>query len=465
MTLNEALGGRWATHWGLWLAFLPPSILIIAVRESTTEYPAWWWPLASALLQHLAVGFIVVIGGTLLRRRWPLLPVTVFLLLWSTAGVARGLIGAGIAESVAGVPGDAAFRIASWLLLMLTWAPLIVYGLAQFERRRDLLPELESARSQLTASVARFEEAEATTSTRLAEALGASVLPVLDDLRTRLGSLRGELDRRSFEEVSASLARLHDELLRVIDTAGGGESALPSVRNRVTLLEIFDIPFGRPWAKAGLVVLLTLALTLPDAWRIYGGAAALEIIVAASSAGAVFGAVLHAGRTMRRGRAAAASSVTLAAGGAAVALCAIVLLGAGIDPVAAHGVVLLPVVSSGLLLSIVVVVAALLLARANEHDESTLRVARADVERWDAARHASIERERRRLTDLLHGPVQGRIAACVMAFNFHADSDQETLADVADQVLDHLGAASHDLATIARGFPPNGGAADSGTPA
>ena len=64
-----------------------------------------------------------------------------------------------------------------------------------------------------------------------------------------------------------------------------------------------------------------------------------------------------------------------------------------------------------------------------------------------------VDRERSRLSELMHGPVQGRIAACIMALNFHAtsDTDAHPAQNLIDSVLDHLRAVSRDLAQIAAG--------------
>jgi hypothetical protein len=64
------------------------------------------------------------------------------------------------------------------------------------------------------------------------------------------------------------------------------------------------------------------------------------------------------------------------------------------------------------------------------------------------------------MTDLMHGPVQGRIAACVMALNFHVASQQASDQHPTEQhptdqhpfdaepVLEHLRAVSRDLSVI-----------------
>lgn len=79
VTLREALGGRWATHWLLWLAFFPGTMAIVLIRESATTYPEWWWPVLSGVIQHLAAGVVLIGGGHLARRHRPILPVATVL--------------------------------------------------------------------------------------------------------------------------------------------------------------------------------------------------------------------------------------------------------------------------------------------------------------------------------------------------------------------------------------------------
>lgn len=460
MTLREALGGRWSTHWLLWLVMLPPALGLILVRESTTAYPEWWWPLVSGVVQHLVTGVIIVGGGLLARRRHPVLPVWVVASLWGLSCIVRATIGSTVAEVVAGVPGHFLFRLGSWLIVSAVWLTALVYGVAQIERRRELIGELEQTQRRLEIATAQATESSEAIQSRLAGTVQRSVAPVLDDLLTRLVAVRQSLDPHAFAEISMRLSNLHEETADLVDSVAPAPAAAPERPRRASLREIFDVHLSQPWRAAGLVTLATIALMLADAWRIFGNEAALEIVVACLAGGFTLGLVLRVSRVWSAVSRARASSVTLSALGAAILVSAWVMLHSGIDSITWHGAIVLPVLAGGFLASCSVVIAALVLARGNADDLRTIRAMEADLRRLDEAHAASLERERHRLSELMHGPVQGRIAACVMALTFFstADAAPGALDAITGQVLDHLAAAARDLSLLAEGRPPNGGA-------
>lgn len=466
MTLREALGGRWSTHWALWLALYPGAIALILLRESTTDYPEPWWPILSATVQHLVSGTVVVAGGAIARRRSAVLPVWVVIALWALACVVRAAIGATVAEVVAGVPGHFFFRVGSWLLVSAVWLTALVYGIAQIERRRQLIGELEQAQRRLERATELATESSEAMQTRLASTVRASVAPVLDDLLDRLVHVRQELDPRAFAEISLRLSSLHDETADLVQSVAPVPAVTEPPR-RASLREVFDVHLQQPWGAAGLVTVATASLVVADAWRIFGGEAALELITATLAAGTTLGIVLRLSTRWSMLARTRASSVTLGGLGAAVLVIAWTMLHSGIDDVTWHGVFLLPILALGMTVSCSVVIAALALARSNDDDVATLRAMATDLRRLDDAHRAALERERHRLSELMHGPVQGRIAACVMALTFFSSADAApgALATITEQVLDHLAAAARDLSLLAGEGPPNGGGAPPATPA
>jgi hypothetical protein len=457
MTLREALGGRWSSHWLLWLVMYPPALGLILVRESTTDYPDWWWPLLSATVQHLLIGLIVVGGGALARRGRPVIPIWVIASLWGLSCVVRAVVGSTVAESVADVPGSFFFRLGSWLLVIAVWGTALIYGIAQIERRRELIGELEQTQRRLELATARATESSEAMQSRLAGTVRQSVGPVLDDLLARLVAVRQSLDPQAFAEISLRLSSLHEETADLVDSVAPAPASIPERPRRASLREIFDVHLAQPWRAAGLVTLATSSLILADAWRIFGNEAALEIVVACGAGGVMLGAVLRLSTAWSAVSSARASNVILSALGAAILVSTWVMLHSGIDSVTWHGAIVLPVLAGGFVASCSVVIAALVLARANADDLRTIRAMEGDLIRLDEAHTASLERERHRLSELMHGPVQGRIAACVMALTFFstADAAPGALDTITAQVLDHLAAAARDLSLLAEGRPPN----------
>lgn len=460
LTLREALGGPWATHWMLWLVFFPGTTAIVLIRESATVYPDWWWPLLSAVVQHLVAGVIIVGGGRLARRRRPTLTVGVVAAIWGLSSVVRAVIGSVVTEVVAGVPGDFLFRVSTWILMTAAWGPAIVYGIAQVDRRRALIGELEAAHRGLEEATARTAESGEEMRARLARTVRRSVAPVLDDLLERLVAVRHDLDRAAFVEISMRMSSLHDETADLVESGRPAPRPVEPAPRRASLREAFDVHQVHPWMTSSIVTAQTLAVVLPDGARIFGGVAAIEIVIAVIFGGLALGATLQLSESWPALRRVRASSVTLAAVGAAILASSWVMLHSGIDDITWHGATILPMLAIGLVGSCTTVIASLVLARANLEEELLLGELRVRARRSEEEHEAALERERHRLSELMHGPVQGRIAACVMALTFFSDGDAApgALASITEQVLEHLAAASRDLALLAEGRPPNGGA-------
>lgn len=105
-------------------------------------------------------------------------------------------------------------------------------------------------------------------------------------------------------------------------------------------------------------------------------------------------------------------------------------------------------IPASLLASSIVISAAVGLSFANLDvvpEEARLIEELADLRALAAARE---EATREQFTALMHGPVLGRLSACVMALNFHAaggGGTAETRAQVAAQVIAHLDLVAADL--------------------
>lgn len=453
MTLRDALGGRWATHWFPWLALYVPTTLLVMLRESSTPYPAWWWPLLSATVQHLLVGVVIIGGGLLLRRRWPVLPLWVVFGLWEGAAALRGLVGGTVAEVVAGVDGDHLYRVVAWVLSSLAWVPALVYAIAQIDRRRVLLGALHEIDRTLTEARADAAASDSLLQARLASTVRASVEPVLDELQRSLAAARADLAGSTFSTISQRLSQLHDDMVLLVRSGPDGLAASTSPpTRRASLRTALDIRTDSPWATAALVVAATLTVIAPDVGRSRGGPAALEIIAATLAAGIALGLVFSIGNGLRASRALVrGETISLTGVGAAILASTAILTSPLIDPVEWHGVSIAPILAMCVAAASTIFIATTVLNRMNDDAEMMLRDRRAELSELEIARSAALERERERLAELMHGPVQGRLSACVMALNFFAGTgaDPDRLAVVSEQVLDHLAAASHDLAQLA----------------
>ena len=448
MGVREALSSRWATHPVVWLMMLPASTLLVMLQELEPGTPAPRWVLLSALAQHLVEGILVVGGGALLRRGRRLLPVGLVAGLWFTAAVTRSIVGAAIAVALDGREPELIFRLLSWSVTSAAWVPVTVYAVAVLMQRRRTLGELDGIEQQISVLRERELRTSETTRAYLLSSLRETVVPVLDDLQSTLASTRHSMSSATAAEMSLRISQVHDRVLTVVDEVGRFPLAATAQRPP-RLGRLLDVPPDRPWSTALLVGLSTLALLLPPAVMAYTLPTILELLVATGLAALALGAVAA---TLARWPipGAPAPLATFAAGVIAVATALVVMLSGGIDPVTENGLQLDPLLAMSLAVGNVLYRAALTVAGANEAAESLHSYRTKELDALQQRYELVVAQERARLAEIMHGPVQGRLAACVMALNFHAGPDAEPTAAAAitERVLDHLAAASRDLGML-----------------
>lgn len=449
MTIREALGGPWSAHWLVIVAFLPPSTLLVLLRESVTPFPEWWWPLVSAGAQHVVTGIVILLGASIARSVHAIMPVPTVLAIWSLGAALRGVVAGTLAEEVAGVDGQILARSAIWALVSLVWVPPMVYAIAQFERRRLILGAIDITEYELERERPRADASSAAVQRQLRIAVAESLAPALHDLQASLDASRASLDRGAVAELSLHVSRLHDDAADLLDSAREAPATPP--RAVASLRRALDVPPRRPWLIAFLVGLGTSALVVFDSWVIYGELAAREVAVSTAAAAIVIGAVPAAIARYRpdvlRANGQRTTGVVALLG---IFTATLLMLNSGIDPITWHGLVIVPLLALGLTIAIATASGALLLADANLDAERRLAELQSELVSLHDRNDALMRRERERLGDLMHGPVQGRIAACIMALNFHTTGGggPEAGRELVDAVLDHLQSVSRDLAKI-----------------
>ena len=455
MTVREALGGPWATHWLIWLGLFVPTTLLVLLREMATPFPDPWWPLASAIAQHVVVGVIIIGVGSVARQRYSVLPLGLIATLWLTAAVVRGVVGGAFAAGIAGVDPEFALRSLTWIIGTVVWIPVVVYTVAQIDRRRLLLGALEAEQAALEKQRTRANETGQEVNRSLAAAVRQTLEPSLTDLVASLEISRENMSRRAVAELSLRISQLHD---RTADLLEPSTDAVHQRRPaRASVRRAFDIPVPQPWLLAALVTLATLSVILPEAWRVFGGLAAVEVMVSTLAAGLLIGLLpWSAARFAPETVEARGQASTVVACVVAIVVATYLMLNSGIDPITTNGLLIVPLLAISLTLASVTFVAAITLASVNIVAEQQLRDTRSQSTVEREAHEDLTARERRRLADLLHGPVQGRLAACVMALNFStADGvGTEQTQELVDSVLQHLRAVARDLTVIAAADSP-----------
>jgi hypothetical protein len=460
MTVRESFGGPWGTHWALWAGLFVPTLFSVFVQEVSTGYPAWWWPLVSGILQNLVVGLVVLGGGGLARHRFAILPLTVFAALWITALLLRAVVGGALAATVAGSEPEYLWRAGVLLVGTFLWIPLLVYTAAQLDRRRLLLGALdESARTlDQQRHTARATGAEVRDS--LVTAVRESLHPALDDLVASLEASRERLSATAVAELSMRVSQLHDRATDLLEPTPHRD--VEPVPTRSTVRQAFAVRPRRPWLIAFLTALATISATLPDVWRLFGGLAALELTISIIAAGVMIGLVPWLVLTFAPQHSIARDQrVTVLACSVGIGVAITLMLNSGIDPITQNGLTVVSLVTVTLSIACALIVGAIVLADANREVEEKLLANTQQGRSEESTHSALVDRERRRLADLMHGPVHGRLAACVMALNFataaaqtnttSSATDENLPVDPAlvDSIFEHLRAASRDLSAIA----------------
>lgn len=459
LTIRVALGGPWASHWLVWLALYPPTTLLVLLREGNTPYPEPWWPLASATIQHLVVGVIVLGGGELARRWHPILPLSIVMSLWAAAATSRALIGGALAEGLAGVDPEFTFRIAAWVTSSVVWVPMFVYAIAQVDRRRLLLAALDVAEEELKREELLALESTEQLHARLASTVRAQVEPVLHDLEHSLETQRSQLSGAMAAEIGMRLSQLHDDTATLVERDGPIEEA-PPPRSRASYLRAINVRTTRPVLVAGVVSVATLLLIVPDVTRTFGSVAGLEVAIGTMVTGIMLATLPFVATPLHNARQAPAhllvsSLVTVAAIGAGAATMSLL----GSLTVESSSVVLVPLVGLTILFAESTVIGGIVVGTENDDDDARLTLVTTRSARLQATRLERGRRERERMAQLMHGPIQGRLAACVMALNFHAstaETDPAGAQQIMESVLDHLQAVSRELIALTEspGSPP-----------
>ncbi|WAB80860.1 hypothetical protein OVN18_09835 [Microcella daejeonensis] len=448
--MSEALGGRWATHPVVWLLMLPAASMLVVLQELEPGTPTPAWVLLSALAQHLVDGAVVVGGGALIRRRHPVLPVPVIAGLWLLAAIGRSVTGAAVAVAAGGRDPELLFRLLSWSLTSAAWVPVTVYAIAVIMKRRATLGELDVIEQRLRALRDRELRTSETTRAYLVSSLSETVVPVLDALQTTLAATRHSMSGAAAAEMSLRISQVHDRVLTVVDSVGSLPEHEEAVAPRPPRLSrVVDLRPDRPWSTALLIGLSTLALLLPPAAAAYGAPSTIELLVATAAAVLALGAIPAAlERWPIPG--VPAYMATLAGGVVSVVIALLVMLTSGIDSITSNGLQLAPLLAFSLGGGNVMIRSAIAVSNANDAAESVRAYRGRELEALEVRYLAVVAQERERLAQIMHGPVQGRLAACVMALNFHAGPDAEPgeVAAIAERVLDHLSAASSDLGML-----------------
>jgi hypothetical protein len=444
----DAFRGRWAVHPIGWLITLLPLGLLVALQESLTPFDSGWAIVASALTQHVVAGGLIVGVGSLVYRARGAVPLAFTAALWVGSGALRGLIGGWFAVALAGAAPDYALRVAYWVLATLVWMPLLTYLLAQFDFHRQLQQQLDLAGARLEAehATSRLSIEEGTTA--LIAAVRDAVAPLIDDARRAL-TLAADDRELSLSAISSRLEAIADGARAVIAQPGSAEPAPPAPSVRWSpLIESIAFSRARPIFLSLLVCLAVAALYLVDSYRVGGAIEVLEHAASIAVGGVTLALTLTVARRARRFAPVHAVIVFLCAGVATQ----LTLLVVDVDMSSLRDRAMIIAIPIGFIASTRIIASAVGLGLGNlklvaaleqRHDELSALIESSQLHRAEIARKVSI---------VLHGPLLGRLSACIMALNFYLDEPPQSRAlrrpATTEGVLAHLELVAEDLKKI-----------------
>ena len=431
---------------------LVPSTALVVLQETTIGASSFWQALALGLIQHLAVGLVLVIVVLPLRRRWPIIPLTLAIAVWALLGVTRGAIWGAWHAIVLQDDADFGYRIVIWVTISLVWSPLYTYLLAQLDHRRMLLGELTACRVARVHEQARAEQSTMERRSRLISTVQATIGPVIAELRHSLSAISGRLTDASLEAMAAKVSAVAYDTSRLVSRETPPVTHSAAVVQRAPISAALDFPPDRPVLAASLAGLVILPLVVPDSLRSQGPGFALVTLVAISVVVVLLalGLMLLRWTRIRFGR---PTVIILMLAFLIPGAIGSLLISAFPGPpltVTLPLLILLPVAAAFAGSNVAIAVG---LAYSNQDLAVRIAAITAETDLLVALADEADRRARERLAELLHGPVYGRLSACVMALNFHAEElaagDSSRSETITETVLDYLDAASAELDALA----------------
>lgn len=443
----EAFRGRWSVHPLGWALLLVPIVALVALQETSTGFPTFALVIVSALAQHALGGGLIVGVGALALRRARQLPLALVFSLWAASGVIRGLVGGAIAAGLEGHAPEYGYRVAYWVTVTLIWMPLFTYLLAQLELRGILLGELARVEQELARAEDRARQTVEERTAELTAAVRTAVAPLIADVRQALEAAAEQDNEMALDAISGRLETVADEVRAVVHPPSDEtQRADLSARPRWSpVVEALAFSRSRPYFVGALTTVAVLAIFIPESLRASNWS---EVVVGAGAitAGslALVVGLLTARRAPRFTTRHAVLVLVLSSIAAQAVLAAALVNSTEPRELALIAAIPLAFGSAAAMLCSAVGVAMgnlKMIAAQTAYEEK----ARDVVERSRAS-DAAIARQ---VAEVLHGPILGRLSACIMALNFYLAEPENRRGlrrnATTDGVLAHLDLVARDV--------------------
>lgn len=453
LSFAQALGGSWLNRPWIWIIGFFPNTVCVAILEASLLDETWNLVATTALLQFAIAVAVLASSVRLARRRQLVVPVPLVFLFLALTAIAQALLGGVFAATVIGGTTDFGLRIAFWLAIQWLWSPLVINTLAQYEHRRYLLAERSIHIDSWNANAKQGIIALRSQHLRLLETIRVTVSPVISEIRQQLSGNRPPRKQAEFLSTAEQLMALSNsvktilETPHIINTLAWG---VPEHSRRIApIVDAINYEIRRPYLSSAILAILLLPVLAPGMFRLGGMPAIAELALGVASSAFLFASGLQLiklfSKENSRLRTAQIAVVHVIASIAAPLVVGTMTW----DPLGEREWVLLVFLPAGFLFAAVTVSGAFGLGDAN-------RVLVDDMDqirgRFGTFQHFVREEEKRmsdEVESVLHGPIRGRLSACIMALRFHVDelavADSARGESIMRAVSKHLEDTARDL--------------------
>lgn len=407
------------------------------------------------LLADAAGGMVLLVASitVMRRRRDQRVPLAIVITVWFAIGLARGLV-------LSRFYLDDAAQVVSAAVTLTAWALLLIYLAATFSEERERASRLQSANAELRVIRDSMQELLDEERARLVAAVRDAVSPEIARLRVLITRLDHPGSTTEISALADTVSAYSTDVVRKTSHELRGEDSLPVARPLEADGATQPPGVFQSYACASQPLVIPMGLITVRAisvWVSQDDAAVLTglmgLVVVTGVALLCRGAV---SRLLRR-----PSWPELIASTALIGLVSAALM--GIFSWAREGVSGPAYVPPAMIFAFVfvVLVAARLVAglegRSTRQAREMARV-NADLERANRDLRDEVHVVRDQLAGILHGPVQGRLAAASMALRMYvaaresgAEADLATTVQMATTLLDR---AQADIERIGRADAP-----------
>lgn len=454
ISFREALRGPWSFNATGWLVLLLPMTMLAVVQDAATPFPHFGYVLISALAQHLAAGLLSAPIAALLRRRRGFMPIWAIFTVWGAIGMVRGLVGWWLATPFES-DGSLALRLGFWVAVTLAWMPIAAYTAAQLESRRTLLGRIAEATSQRESARQLRSRSAQSIRSQLLSTIDTAVTNVIVDTRMSLSDVRFSVGTDQFRSAAARLTVLSRQVADVLGqhTQPGPASPRSLPRGGAALMSALIFERQRPWVWGILSMTLLFATLAPMSVRLKDWVFLLQLGSALVAAAIALALGL---RFVPKGLELLSRQIwwliaRYGAAGFTGGLLLSTMRWGGLDSYTTSLIVFLPY---GIAYSALVVSGPIGLAAANMEAVRALAGIESERDRDETAASDDENLVRDQLSHAMHGPILGRLSACVMALNFHADNvgtvSTEHTIHIARTVQEHLESVGTEIEVLRR---------------